>query len=66
MNSDSSHLVKWDLAVHRSWSPLYFLGGGRTAEPFPPFDVELSVTFDDNDAALSFERRVGEILEEMS
>jgi len=66
MSSDT-HLVKWSVQIVRSWHPLYFLSGDRLAQdPVPPFDVDISVTFDDNDAALSFERRVREILEEMS
>lgn len=67
MTSESSHLVKWDVNIIRNWHPYYYLTGKRTCpEPVPPFHVSISVEFDDNDAALSFEGRVRQILEEMS
>ncbi len=67
MNSDN-HLVKWDIRSVRQWHPYYFLDGkGRICpEASPPFDVNISVTFDDNDAAMMFEGKVREILENMS
>jgi hypothetical protein len=65
--SSETRLVKWNVNIIREWNPYYFLGGGRVyGDPIPPVDVSISVTFDDNDAALAFEARVREILEEMS
>lgn len=67
MSADTSHLVKFDIHVLRSWHPCYYLTGGRACpDPVPPFDVRIAVESDDNDSALDFGRRVREILEEMS
>lgn len=66
MTSNTTHLVKWNMEIIRRWTPPYFLDNERVKEPFPPFDVTVNVTFDDNAAALAFESRVREILEEMT
>jgi hypothetical protein len=67
MNSDN-HLVKWDINSVRQWRPYYFLDkkGRICPEPNPPFEVRISVEFDDNDAAMMFEGKVRDILQEMS
>lgn len=60
-------LVKWDVRVLRSWHPYYYLTGGRVCpEPVPPVQVNMDTEWDDDSAALEFERRIREILEEMS
>jgi hypothetical protein len=65
--TSETHLIKWDLSVMRNWHPYYYLTGGRTdPEPVPPFQVNFSCEFDDNDSAVLFEGRVRKILEDMS
>lgn len=59
--------MSWNITTVRSYDPLYALGGKRIySAPFPPFEMSISVTFDDNDAALEFERKVRKILEDVS
>lgn len=58
------HINRWDIRVERRWTPVYTLGGKRyDCEPTPPMSVEVSAEFDDNTAAMNFERRVRELLE---
>lgn len=58
------HIVQWDCRIEQNYNPLYFLaGGGRLdRDPIPPVDVRISATFDTNDSALEFERKVRELL----
>ena len=64
MKESITHLVRWDLRVARRYLPLYTLDLRRwDPEPLPPTHVELSAEFDDDTAALDFERAMRELLE---
>lgn len=59
------HVNNWDVHIRRNFHPVYTLGGGRyDSNPVAPMWVEINVEFDDNDAALDFERKVRELLEQ--
>lgn len=61
-----THINYCDVRTDRRWSPVYTFGGDRyDTGPIPPMTVTVNVEFDDNDAALEFERKVRDILEEM-
>jgi hypothetical protein len=58
------HVNGWDIRVVRNFSPLYTLSGKRyDNNPVGAVTVEIGAEFDDNDAALEFERKVRELLE---
>ena len=64
MKTSERHVNHWDVRVERDYDPHYFLGGGRLDGPIPPVTVQISATFDDHDAALDFERKVRDLLEQ--
>lgn len=59
------HVICWDVRVERDFHPYYTLSGKRYDEPFPPVTIQIGADFDNNDAALEFERKVREMLESM-
>jgi len=67
MTSDdkTTHLVKWSVNISRGWNPLYYFSGERVADSVPPYMVEASAEFDNENAALEFEQKVMKILEGM-
>lgn len=64
MSASDRHVNSWDVRVERRFSPVYTFGGRRyDPDPFVPVSVEISAQFDNNEAALAFEKTVREFLE---
>lgn len=67
MQKSERHLNHWDVRIVRDYVPFYFLGSNDRydSEPTPPVQVQISAEFDSDEAALTFEYAVRQLLENL-